>query len=286
MKTMLFTLLLPLVAYSQDYKLNAEGQAVPSYVGKVRAIKGKVFSLSKGKSKVAKVGTQLYRDDTLTTGERSIVKLMMVDDTAITLGPSSEIRFEDYQFVSKTERRIHSFVRGQLSSFVKNKANPGDLVFRTGATTFGIRGTHLLINARAINQVEVSEFALLSGNAELDDQSGSQQQLVAGDRIVIAENSVTKKRAREKMALTATEKDFLAVSDKDDEELLWPLLAFIEPAVIGKESSLYEVFHNEAAGAAGPRKDPPAPAAPPRESESTGTGTFENLRKLNEKLRQ
>jgi hypothetical protein len=287
MNVILLFLVLPLVAFGQDYKLNSQGQAIPSYVAKVRVLKGKVVSHSKGKAKPAKVGTQLYRNDTLSTGERSIVKIIMVDETFITLGPNSEIRFEDYQFVSKTDRRIHSFVRGQLSSFVKNKAKPGDVVFRAGATTFGVRGTHLLINARTVNQVDVSEFALLSGSAELADPAGSNQLLAPGERVVIAESAVTKKRGADKLALTTAEKEFLAVNDKDDEDLFWPLLPFFDPEGLVAESPLYEVFHSpQETDASRKGEEAPKPAASESEGKGNGAGTFENIRKLNEKLRQ
>lgn len=281
MNTLILVLMLPLLAYGQDYKLNAEGQAIPSYVGKVRAFRGQIDMLSKGKSTKVKVGAQLYRYDTLSTRDKSLVKLAMVDETVVTLGPNSEIRFDEYEFVGRSDRKIHSFVRGQLSSFVKNKAKPGDIVFKTKSATFGIRGTHLLINSRLVNKVEVSEFALLSGSGEIDDGKGYKLLLAPGDRLVVADNTVkTEERAFDKLLLTVAETEYLEVKDKNDEEFIWPLLPYFEPSSLSKASPLYLLFNQQQSEAT------PTTVQPNQAKDPEGTGTFENIRKLNEKLRQ
>ena len=274
----LFLLLSLSSAWAVDYTLDKEtGKARPHYIGEVRQFKGKVFRLSEKVRKQVAEGTQFYKDDSLVTEEKSIVKLVLVDDTVMTIGPNSEIKFEEFEFKSKTERRIHSFVRGQITGLVKNKAADGDLQVKTPNAVMGVRGTQFAVNHRMVNGLEISEFALLEGSVVVTDTKNKSFKLGRSDKIVIVRDPKREELGHEERVLDKAEMDYLESEDKSFGPEFSPFLPFFDPQNASQTSGLY-VYLNPKGSAAVNSSETPAVRAEPK-------GSFDNLKKLNDQLK-
>jgi FecR protein len=179
-------LFLSLPLFAQDFTFDKEkGQAIPNFLGQLKLMKGQVYKKSGDDLVEVKTGERFNKNDTIVTGEKSIAKVLVVDDTMITIGPSSELNFENFEFTDKTNRKaLFNLIKGQVSGNIRNKAKDNDLQFKTKYTILGVRGTEILMNFRKVNAMEISEYALLSGKAEITDEQNGKKQILKGDHVV------------------------------------------------------------------------------------------------------
>jgi hypothetical protein len=261
--------------FAQDFTFDKEsGQAVPKHIAQVKIAKGNVFKLTNGKQKEIKVGDRLYKSDTLITNSASIAQILIVDDTIMTLGANSELNFAEFKFVDKTKRQaVYSFIRGQIRGLIKNKAQEGDIVIQTKLATMGIRGTELFVNHQTINNLEVSEFALISGKVVVNDDKKAPHELSKNDRIIIVQDSLNKESAQERNTLS--EEELKALNQENS------VMDLFSPASLANTSPLYALFNKTAATGSTPEAGV---------NQDTGSDPEKkhwknNLRKLNEKLK-
>jgi hypothetical protein len=266
-----FLLFIAVSAIAQEMTFDKEsGQAIPKYVGELKIFKGKVYKKKpQGRLTEIKPGTRFFKNDTLVTEGKSFAKILIVDDTELTIGPNSELNFEEFKYLSKTDRNIvYSFIKGQLKAAVKNKAGEDDLIFKTKNATLGVRGTQILINHQILNNLDVSEFALESGNAVVKDRiKNLQHDLQKNDRVIIVRNAETNEATIEQNTLTTDELEML----KDKENFMpyfrpqnFSLNSLPSPDLVKEEELI---------------------SPSPKRSEQP-KGSFYNLQKLNEKLRE
>jgi hypothetical protein len=246
---------------AQDFAYDqATGKALPTFIGELKLVKGRVFKDNGGKRAGLKEGAQLYPGDTLVTEEKSFVRVLMVDQSTVNLGPSSELKFESFKYNSNTDRQsVYHLMKGQLRSLVKNKAKDGDIVFKTDQAVMGIRGTELLVNHQVVGKIEVSEFALLSGLAEVKDREGQQHQLAKNDRLILIGEDQPR---HNKLPLNKAE---IEIMNAEEEFLPYA------PLVASDESSGAPATTTSAS-------DEETTAAPKK-------STSQNLEKLNQQLR-
>lgn len=268
MKTLFFAFLFAVTAQAQDFTFDKEkGRAVPSFIGQLKLVKGKVFKKLGEDFEEVGIGSRFGLNDTLITQENSFARIEIVDDTVISVGPKSELKFSDFDFTDKDTRHIvFTFLKGQMSGHVKNKAKEGDITFKTKLTAMGVRGTQILINHQTQKNLEVSEFALLSGKAAVNNT-----ELAKGERIIFIKDSMTQKSASEKINLTGTEmRNMLSADD--------PLMDYFRIADITQTSSLYPVIKKVDS------ETPEEVQSEKREDEKASWR--DNLKKLNEKLKE
>jgi len=238
----------------------ATGKAMPKFIGELKLVKGSVFREVQGQRVGVKEGAQLYPGDTLITEEKSFVRALMVDQSTINLGPNTSLNFESFKYTSNTDRQaVYHLVQGQLRSAIKHKAKNGDLRFRAKDALMGIRGTEILMNRHTVGKIEISEFALLSGEAEVKDAQGRKYDLLKNDRLILIHGE---KPRQDKLPLDVDE---LALME--DEETFLPL-ATLEPVTGEAAESAQDNITGDTFDST-PRK-----------------GTLENLELLNEQLRQ
>ena len=278
MKILTFLLLFSLPVLAQDFTFNKEkGEAVPNYVCQLKVMRGKVFQVTGGVKKEVKVGTRFYQNDTLITQDKSFAQLLIADDSVMSIGANSEINFAEFKFIDKTNRQIvYSFIKGQIRALIKNKAKEGDIIFKTKLAIMGVRGTELFINHQTIKKIEVSEFALTEGNVQVADDKNQKHEVNKSDRLIIVQDSETKKSAIEMNTLSNEE---LKILSKEDE-----LLHLFNPASLIMTSSLLPYFHaNEAPAVVGSNNE--SAASEPTEKEVQNKDWRGNLKKLNKKLK-
>lgn len=238
----------------------ATGKAMPKFIGELKTIKGQVFKEIQGRRTGLKVGAQLYPGDTLVTEEKSFVRAMMVDQSTINLGPKSSLSFESFKYTDNTNRQaIYHLIQGQLRSVIKNKAKDGDISFKAKNAVMGIRGTEVLMNQHSIGKIEITEFALLSGRADVKDSQGRKHELDKNDRIILIHGE---KPRYEILPLEVNELTLM-----EDEE------SFLELATI--DSFTGEALESAQDDITGETYD-----STPRK------GTLENLERLNQQLRE
>lgn len=275
--TLLTLISFPLMA--QDFTFDKEkGRAVPTYIGQLKLIKGKVFKKSGENVEEVQVGARFGKADTLITQEGSFARILIVDETVLSVGPKSELQFSEFDFVDKNNRKaVFNFIKGQLGGQIKNKAKPGDITFRTKLTTIGVRGTDLFLNHQTVKNLEITEHALSSGKTVVSDEKGAEKEIEKGERIVIIKDSQSARAASEKIKLSGTELETLMARGLDEEKEPRPLLPYFKVATINSSSSLYKVISEE---------EPTGTSDAPAKREEVKKDWRQNLEKLNEKLKE
>jgi len=265
-------LLLLNFSFAETLSFNKEtGQTIPNFLGEVKIVRGKVFKKkSPGNESLLSIGDKIFKNETVYTEDKSFTKILMIDETEISLAGNSELSFENFEYQSKTERNsLYNFVRGQLSASVKNKAKtPKDIVFKTKNSVLGVRGTTLFINNQEFQEVEITELALANGLAEYKNNlTQLQNELPPGIRIIIAKHKKGTDHFESKNDFTQEDKNIL----KNPESFL-PLGDWKELKDKFKLSSIKSL-------------NPSIPTKQKKIIEEE-SGSFENLKRLNEKLKQ
>ncbi len=279
-------ILLPLLLvtgslFAQDFTFDKEkGQAIPTYVGQLRLVRGSVYKKVKGELQAVKIGTRFSKSDTLVTEEKSFARIQVVDDTVITLGQNSELNFEEFKFTDKTNRQaVFNFIKGQLTGHVRNKAKEGDIQVRTKTAVMGIRGTQILVNHQTVKAREISEFALLSGSADVTDPQGSRSALAKADRLVVVTNPTTQASGSEKQKLSEALLKELEAEGLNEEKEFRPFMPYFDVKSLEKNSSLHALLVDQADAKA-------EPSATPDSKPTDKKHWKENLDKLNEHLKE
>lgn len=247
---------------AQDFAYDpATGKAIPNFIGEIKLVKGRVFKDTSGTLAGLKEGAQLYPGDKHVTEEKSFVRVLMVDQSIVNLGPNSELNFESFSYKSNTDRQsVYNLMKGQLRSLVKNKAKDGDIQFKTPQAVMGIRGTELLVNHQVIGKINVSEFALLSGSADVKDARGEQHPLGKNDRIIL----IGEEQPRQKKL--PLNKDEIDIMKNEEEFLPYSPIAALDSSASGTSTTSATT-------------DDAATTTPIK-------STSQNLKKLNQQLRE
>ena len=266
--------------FSQDFVFDKEkGRALPSYIGQVKLIKGKVFKKNQEGMTEVSTGERFRKNDTVITQDKSFVRIQIVDDTVLSLGPKSEMSFDDFDFKDKMDRKLSfTLLKGQITGDIKNKAGPEDIKFKTRYTSMGVRGTYLLLNHQTLNSLNIAEYALLSGKIEVQNHNGKRIPLQKGERIVLIHDDSRNISASDKAILT-TElfKDLEASSLAEDE--FKPFLPYFNVQDASSTSPLYQILNSSESQQATPSN------AVPEKRQEKSFSLDEKLDQLNQKLK-
>lgn len=115
--------------------------------GKVLSFEGDV----KVNGKPVAADTVLNREDTITTGPGSSVRIVLSDNSVLDIDGGSEIQISDYSFNPAEPEENTSkvsvlagtlrYVSGRIA-----KDDPKDISFTAGNSTIGVRGTYISIS--------------------------------------------------------------------------------------------------------------------------------------------
>jgi hypothetical protein len=123
--------------------------AQSSAAGRIKVASGTVFVVRGGAQMPAGAGAAIDEGDVLRTGADGHVGVTLKDDTRVTLGPASEIRFDRFSYspaegrlavVLKVARGIVGYVSGRIA-----KLAPNAIRIETPSAILGVRGTTLVI---------------------------------------------------------------------------------------------------------------------------------------------
>jgi hypothetical protein len=119
-------------------------------IGKVVGAEGQVTILPSGggQARQATTGTVLYEGDTLKAAKGSRAKLLMVDDSIITIAESTELKLSEYRLDDrqKTRNSTLSLITGKVRLLVsKLVAHRSQYQVQTPTAVMGVRGTSVIV---------------------------------------------------------------------------------------------------------------------------------------------
>lgn len=120
-----------------------------SAAGRIKVVSGAAFIVRESKLVPAKVGQDVYTADALRTGGDGRIGVTLKDDTRISLGPTSEVRLDRFNYATADGGLglVLTFVRG-VAAYVSGriaKLSPDSIRLETPAAIVGVRGTSLAI---------------------------------------------------------------------------------------------------------------------------------------------
>ncbi|MBF0363800.1 MAG: FecR domain-containing protein [Oligoflexia bacterium] len=221
---------------SGDYTIDPKSSlAIPNYIGEVLIIKGRVTKgtqeefQKQGKGALVSEGQKLYVNEVIRTAKKSMVKVVMVDESIITISENSVFTFNQFDFKTKNDRKsTYELIKGQFRAFFKNK-NKGadDIKLLVGVTSMGVRGTTLLGNIYSNEKEDdVTQVAVVSGQVDLlNKNSSNTHNLKAGMHFVGLANVKDKKATESVVQLTDEEVKKLTLSADDEKSSDGPYLS-------------------------------------------------------------
>lgn len=220
----LIFLLFCIPAQSQDFIIK-DGKPHPTFLGEIKVFKGKVFKKNAAGEKAVEHGERFRTGDLIITGEQSFAKILMVDDSVISIGGKTQFLFENGDFKSPNDRQfIFNLLKGQIVGNIKNKAKPNDLTFKTKLGVMGVRGTYLMMNVQENEELLLCEYALLEGTVDIKTLKGDIIDLSRGDHLKLLGN--LSKSASLKSTLTPQELIFYEAREIDESKEFKPFLSF------------------------------------------------------------
>lgn len=125
----------------------------PAAAGHIKVVTGSAFIVRQNTTLPAKPGDAVYAIDTLKTDADGTLGVTLMDDTRLSLGPSSEVRLERYVFAPAEGGlgMVLNFVRG-VAAYVSGrmaKMAPDAIRLETPAAIVGVRGTTVAIKVGA-----------------------------------------------------------------------------------------------------------------------------------------
>jgi hypothetical protein len=127
-------------------------------VAVVKILRGEVNVVAQGTSSVLKANQWVEEGSVIKTGEKSFVKLVLIDKSQMNIGPSSEMKIEKF---SGQDAGVIDLVKGKVRSQVtkdylqmKDK-DKSKLFIKTPNAVMGIRGTDFMISTNGVNTAAV-----------------------------------------------------------------------------------------------------------------------------------
>jgi hypothetical protein len=142
-------------------------------IGNIMAIKGSADIQHGDSKKAAKSGMSIEEGDSIVTGKKSRVQVMLKDETVVTIGAKSLFEFEEYLYdTSKKSKVTMRASRGFFRSVTGKigKLAPERFKVKTASATIGIRGTDF--SGEIFGDREI--FKCYSGAITVEYDGGSQ----------------------------------------------------------------------------------------------------------------
>lgn len=120
-------------------------------IGSIRTINGPIYLKRDGVERTVSTAERLFEGDVLRTGPGGSAGVLLRDDTAISIGPDSNIAMENFTFapaqnklglVVRLFKGTMAFLSGKIA-----KISPNSVKVETPVATVGIRGTYFLVQA-------------------------------------------------------------------------------------------------------------------------------------------
>jgi hypothetical protein len=119
-------------------------------IGVAAAVQNRVEGVQSGAPRALSVGSEVFSNERIRTGDASTAQLLFLDKTSVSIGPKAELTLD--RFVYNPDRGTGQVVLDTLRGsfrFVTGSQNPNNYTIKTPVATLGIRGTiiDLLVQA-------------------------------------------------------------------------------------------------------------------------------------------
>lgn len=147
------------------------GEAQPVQAGVSSAVSGNVERASpaaqRPKAPLA-IGDNIFMRDQIGVSARSLAQLLLLDETAFTIGPNSEVVIDEFVYDPATGRgRLAASALKGTFRFVSGKIgalSPENISIRTPSAVIGVRGTMLIVDIlRDAQGAVIEELMVLTG---------------------------------------------------------------------------------------------------------------------------
>lgn len=120
-------------------------------IGQVKTAKGDVKVLRHGAAQPLAVGDHLFQSDTISTAKGASVGITFVDNSMMSLGPSSQLALDQFQFNTTTHAGVFNTSLSKGTLAVKSgqivQQTPEAMHIKTPAALLGVRGTEFVVEA-------------------------------------------------------------------------------------------------------------------------------------------
>ncbi len=121
-------------------------------IGRITRIEGSAFAQSANDRRDLGLGDKIFEQDTITTGENSLLNIRFKDKTRFELGPEATLIASKYVYNQTPDDKVSMKVAKGAFRFVTGlvaKEKPENMDVETAVATIGIRGTNVVGEADA-----------------------------------------------------------------------------------------------------------------------------------------
>jgi hypothetical protein len=120
----------------------AGGASAADRIGVAAAAQNRVEGVMGGQTTPLRPGSTVYQDQNVRTGPASTAQLLFLDQTSLSVGPSSDVKLDKFIYdPSRSQGNVVlSATRGAFR-FVSGTQQPSNYQIRTPVATIGVRGT-------------------------------------------------------------------------------------------------------------------------------------------------
>jgi hypothetical protein len=144
-------LFLPLVTIFFLFPISGKFASADPFpvVATVQKVSGMATVVRQGQTVSAKIGLEIYQNDTLRTGPDGSLGVVFRDDTLLSMGPESVLVIDEFVFAPKQGKfsiviRMLKGTAAYLSGLI-SKLDPESAHFKTPTASIGIRGTKFVV---------------------------------------------------------------------------------------------------------------------------------------------
>ena len=129
----------------------------------------------------------LYEKDTITTLDKSFVKIQLVDKSTFSLGSNSTSKLTEFEMTQPNERNVTiDLIKGMMRSHFIVKNKKGEMKVRTTSAVMGVRGTEFI---NTVN-LDSTELILIEGSVSVTRLSDNRTLLVNPEEKLIIHSNV------------------------------------------------------------------------------------------------
>jgi len=154
----------------------------PEKIGDIKVVKGTVTR--NGFPKPLKVNDPIYKNDIITTGKRSFVQVVLLDQSKIQLASESSEKFVSCKY-SGPDPTILEHIRGLIRAYVKKDNDPSIVKFIIHVKNYamGVRGTEFTVEYEEVDSVATTSCSVFEGIVDVTEfATGQLTTLTAGGR--------------------------------------------------------------------------------------------------------
>jgi len=131
----------PVCALAILFALQVAASAEEPKIGNATATKNKVEGVISGRNQPISKGTEVFTNETVRTGDASVADLVFLDNTNLSVGPTSEIKLDKFVYdpTGSSGAVVIQATRGAFR-FVAGSQDKRVYEIKTPFGTLGIRG--------------------------------------------------------------------------------------------------------------------------------------------------